>query len=1139
MQITALCTRSAYVIGRRRRYITKTLLVMKLTSILLLIAVLHVSARSVSQTVTFVGREAPLKKVFDAVKKQTGYLVFYNKDLLETAKPVTLSAQNMPLTAFLETALKDQLMDYLIENRTIFIRKKAAHGLSVNADGRSREAPLPPVTGVVYGPDGQPLEGVNIVVKGAGTGVVSDGDGRFSINTPANAVLIFSYIGYINKEIVVGSQTTLRVSMEAEDSSMSGVVVVGYGQQKKATVTGSISTVEGDKLLASPSANFSGSLAGRLPGLTVVTSSGEPGRDNALLRIRGSNTLGDNSPLIVVDGIQNRDINRLNPSDIENVTILKDASAAIYGAQAANGVILITTKRGVTGKPELEFNFNQGWSKPTVIPKMADAATYAVMINEIDFYRNNAPTYSEEAIQKYKDGSDPWLYPNTDWFKEVFKPSSRQNYANVSVSGGTEAMRYFVSAGYTFQDGIYKNSATEYSQADFRSNLDAKISKNIRLSLDIVGRQENRDFPVYSNNQIFSSLITGGAGSGGRPTEIAWYPGQRPNAGFINGLNPVVMGTNIPGYDKGKNYSFLSNARLVYDIPWIKGLSLTGNASIDKGVNYQKRWITPFTLYSWDRQTFDANGEPVVTPGKFGPSVDPQLNQSTVETHRVLLNGLLNYQFSISDNHNIKFLAGVEKITGTAMNFSAFRRGFVSTAIDELFAGSEQQRNNGGSASQTARLNYFGRVNYDFLQKYLLEFVWRYDGSYIFPVKGRFGFFPGISAGWRISEESFWKNSLSFINSFKIRGSWGKTGNDRIAPYQYLSSYGFSSTPYVFDEDVEVKTLSELRIANPNVTWEEAEQSNIGVDGQLLNGRFSFSFDYFHNLRTKILWFRNASVPVSTGLTLPAENIGEVVNRGFEFQIGYNDRAGDFSYAFSVNGSAAHNKIKFWDETPGVPEYQQSTGRPMNAGLYYNAIGIFKDQAAIDAYPHWAGARPGDIIFEDVNDDKQINGLDRVRAKKTDIPTFTGGFSIELGYKNFYASAFLQGASGAVRNYSIESGKIGNFLAESAEGRWTVDNPNASKPRTWNGSGEYWSSTSVNNTYWLVNNDYLRLKNIQVGYNLPFALTEKLGLNHFSVYFNGLNLVTFTQSKSFDPETVGNNYPLNKVYNLGFRVSFK
>jgi TonB-linked SusC/RagA family outer membrane protein len=998
------------------------------------------------------------------------------------------------------------------------------------------------VTGTITDKNGAPLSGVSVIITGTTQGTITDASGKYSIDISQGAKsLTFTFIGMQPQEISIGSLSQINAIMAESEIGLNEVVIIGYGTQKKATITGALSSVGGDKIQISPSVNFGNSLAGLVPGLVAVNSSGEPGKDDATLLIRGLNTLGDNSPLIVVDGIPNREMNRLDPAEIESITVLKDASGAIYGTQAANGVILITTKRGSIGKPEITANINQGWSMPTMIPKMANAATYATMVDEIDTYNGYTQDYSPAEIQKFKDGSDPWLYPNTNWFKDVFKSFSKQNYGNISLSGGTEAVKYFVSSGFNFQDGIYKNSGSNYSQGDFRSNIDAKVTENIHLSLDISGRQENRDSPVYTTNQIFSSIISGGAGSGGRPTQLAWFTNNSPNSGFINGMNPVVMGTDIPGYDKSQTYSLLTDVKLLVTIPWVKGLSVTFNGSLDNGIINEKRWVIPYTLYSWDQVTYDASHNPVVVPGSFGIATDPQLTQNTTDTRQVLLNALINYECSIANKHNIKVLVGTERITGDYSNFMAYRRGFVSTAIDELFAGSDVNKDNTGSASHTARLNYFGRLNYDYLQKYLIEFVWRYDGSYIFPQKGRFGFFPGVSAGWRISEEPFWKNNISFINYLKLRGSWGQTGNDRITPYQYLASYGFGD-PYVFNESVLMKTLTELRIPNPNVTWEVATQRNIGIDGQILNSKISFSADYFNNLRTGILAYRNASVPASTGLTLPMENIGKVLNRGFEFKVGYNSKINEFTYAVSVNGSWAHNNFFFWYETPGVPDYQKSTGQPIGAGLYYKAIGIFKDQAAIDAYPHWAGARPGDIIFQDTNNDGVIDGKDEIRYDKTLVPTFTGGITIDLGYKNFYASLLFQGASGAVRTYDLGSGKIGNFLASAADGRWTVDNPNATKPRTWNGGGEYWSIVDINgnpnNTYWLVNNDYLRLKNLQIGYNIPKAICEKLHIRALSIYLSGLNLLTLSSSKDFDPETVGNNYPLNKVYNVGVKFSF-
>ena len=451
------------------------------------------------------------------------------------------------------------------------------------------------------------------------------------------------------------------------------------------------------------------------------------------------------------------------------------------------------------------------------------------------------------------------------------------------------------------------------------------------------------------------------------------------------------------------------------------------------------------------------------------------------------------------------------------------------------------RKNNSGRSSQQARLNYFGRLNYDYANKYLFEFLWRYDGSYKFPSAKRFGFFPGVSLGWRVSNEKFWESIKPVVSDLKLRGSWGQTGNDRIDDYQFLSSYGFltgASDLYVFNESVEQKVLNELRIPNPKVTWEVANQSNVGIDAKFLENKLSLTAEYFYNIRTNILWNRNASVPNSTGLTLPRENIGEVTNKGLEFQIGYQDAVNDFQYGVSANVATNNNRIRFWDETPGVPEYQMSTGRPMNAALYYRSIGVFKDAADLDAYPHWAGARPGDIKFEDVNNDGKIDGLDRVRMDKTDLPTLTGGLNIDLGYKGFYTSIFFQWATGALRNNYYEmQGEVGNFLVQDVEGRWTEDNTDAQKPRIWNRYSEYWRSNQ--NTYWLQNSDYVRLKNLEFGYSFPQEWCQKLRLSGIQVYFTGQNLLTFTKVKDFDPETTSATaYPLNKVYNFGLTLNF-
>jgi len=1004
------------------------------------------------------------------------------------------------------------------------------------------------VSGTVTDAQGTPLAGVTVNVKGTAVSTITDDDGRYSVDAGSTATLVFSYIGFSNEEVDVSGKKVINMALKSAAASLQDVVVVGYGTQKKATLTGSVATVSGNEIRKSPAPNVSNSLGGRLPGLVVVSRTGEPGNDGSLLRIRGVNTLGDNSPLIIVDGIQNRGLDRIDPANIESITVLKDASAAIYGSEAANGVILVTTKRGKTGKPRIDINLRQGYNQPTVLPKMADAASYAEMINEIKLYQGQPAKYTDEDIQAFRDGSDPWGHPNTDWFKTVIKPWSPQHYANISLSGGTDRIKYFVSGGTTYEDGIFRNSANYYNQVNFRSNLDAAISKNIHLNVDFAGGQQNAHFPGTGVGG--DALNTWWALNRQYPYLPAFWPNGLPGPDVEYGQNPALTTTDATGYYLDKTYTLQSNIKLDITIPWIDGLSVSGTVSYDKSILNHKQFEKPWYVYTWDGVTRDDSGTPVLVKGERGVT-DARLWQGMTDGNSSTLRALINYQHSIGDKHNIKVLLGTEKISGKSMNFNAYRRYFTSTAIDLLFAGGNLLKDNGGYADpylNNARLSYFGRLNYDFEGKYLAEFVFREDGSYVFPPGSQYGFFPGISLGWRISEENFWKRNIHFINDLKIRGSWGQTGNDRIAPYQFAANYGYNGT-YTFNQNVVQNTTSQVRTPNPDITWEVANQSNIGFDAQLASGKLSISADYFYNVRSNILWWKNASVPATAGLSLPQQNFAKVSNKGFEYEVTYRNHIGTFNYAVSVNGSYAQNKIVDWDETPGIPDYQKTTGNPMSAHLYYQAIGIFRDQAAVDKYPHWDGAQPGDIIFKDVNEDGQINGLDQVRDNKTDVPTYTGGLSISLDYKNFDLSLLVQGAAGAERAYTEFSGEAGNFRMDNVVGRWTPDNPDATKPRAWNRTSQYWMADGwPNNTYWVRNSDYVRLKNLEIGYSLPQKFTQRFGIDAFRVYASGLNLFTITGLKDFDPESPNTApgsiwvnsevYPLNKTLSFGLTVSF-
>ena len=1000
-----------------------------------------------------------------------------------------------------------------------------------------------------------PLAGVTVLVKGTAVATQTDAEGRFSINAPANATLVFSSIGYTSQEVKVGNRSTVNLQLQSATQEMQQVVVVGYGTQKKATLTGSVSSVKGTEITKSPTMNVSNSLGGRLPGLVTVTPSGEPGYDGSVLRIRGVNTLGNNNPLIVVDGIPGRSLDRLDPSTIESISVLKDASAAIYGAQAANGVILVTTKRGKTGKPTITASFNQGYGRPTRLPKMADAATYATMLNEINLYAGRAPKFTAEDIQKYENGSDPWGHPNTNWFKEVLRPWSGQNYGNVSLSGGSENVKYFVSLSSKSQEGYYYNSGTKYNQYDFRTNLDANVNKYISLAFDVAGRMEDRNFPTRSAGSIFRMVMRG------KPNETAYWPNGLPGPDIEYGDNPVVVSTKATGYDHDKWYVANTNARINIKIPWVEGLSFTGNAALDKTFNFHKLWQTPWYLYSWNGVDRDANGDPLLQKAQKGFS-SPALNENMQDNQNILLNGLINYETKIAANHNVKILVGAEKITGKGDNFSAYRRNFISPILDQMFAGAQDAYlTNNGSGYTQARLNYFGRVNYNYKEKYLAEFVWRYQGSYIFPEAHRFGFFPGVSLGYKISDEDFWKSSLSFIPSLKLRASWGRTGNDQIEEWQYLSTYGIGGIraqswnpplPFITNGNIENPTLYETVVPNPNATWESADQRNVGFDAQLLNNKLSVTADYFIYKRSDILLKRNASIPTTAGFEPPRENIGRVSNRGFDFGINYNGHAGELAYQIGLNGGHQKNRIDFWDEPAGAPDYQKTTGYPIGSTLYYKAIGIFRDSAAVSKLPHLDGARAGDVIFEDVNGDGKIDANDKIRIQKSNIPTFTGGLTLNLQYKGFDFSALIQGATGAVRYISTESGEIGNFLQSFAANRWTEDNPDASGPRTFNRGNEYWVGQS--NTYWLHKTDYVRLKNIELGYNLPSSLLRRINMQNVRVYVNAYNLLTYSPDfKDFDPEltggdrnsptggdvsTSGQGYPLQKIINAGVSVTF-
>ena len=1032
------------------------------------------------------------------------------------------------------------------------------------------------VSGKISDEKGEPLVGVSVLVKGTQNGSISDVDGAFSVAADKNATLVFSFIGYLSKEEAVGGRSTIDLSLEVDAQALGEVVVVGYGTQRKVTVTGAVAQLQGDKIIKSPATDISNSLAGRLPGLVVIQQSGEPGYDGATISIRGTNTLGNNSPLIVIDGIPDRDggLGRLSPRDIESISVLKDASAAIYGARAANGAILITTKRGKSGKPTVTYDLNQGWSQPTTIPQMASSPEYAKIMNELPIYKSipanewsaawqaiqstgtyKSPTagvsslsanYSPEAVKKYADGSDPWGFPNTDWFGDAFKTWSPQSRQNLQISGGSENIKYMSSLGYVNQDAYYKNSATRYQQYSFRTNVDAKVNKYINANLGIMVRREQRRFPTESAGSIFRMLMRG------RPTEPEVWPNGLPGPDIENGQNPYVITTNATGYQDNPTDFTQANGGVVITNPWIEGLTLNLSGSIDKNSSTNKIWQTPWSLYYWDKKTFEADGKTPKLEGAIRSNFkDPRLSQGYGSALNTNMSAQLSYIKSVGD-HSFNFMAGVTKENFSGEFFSAFRRNYISSAVDQLFAGGSLQQSTNGSAYNRPRLGYYGRAQYNYKEKYLVELIGRYDGSYIFPESGRFGTFPGLLLGWNISKEDFFKG-VKGIDNLKLRASYGQMGNDqvfyngRLQEFAYLSTYGFGEYP--IDNKV-VTTLRETVLANPNFTWERANNYNIGMDGTFLNNMFDLTLEYFYNKRTSILIQKTGSTPQSSGINslLPPVNDGEVTNRGFEFNLGYNGKAGkDLNFRAGINGGYAQNKVVFLDEVPGAPSYQLQEGKPIGSFLVYKSAGVFRDQAAIDAnkidYSGVTGKLiPGDMKFEDLNGDGKITADDRERLTKSAVPTFNFGATFDLRYKGFDLNFLFQGATGAAIRIQTESGDIGNFLKYSYDNRWSIDNPSDQNPRLASRGDTYFTGGNFgNNTYYLFSKDYLRLKNLELGYTLPDALVAKARLGSLRFYVNGLNLITFTKQKVYDPEgnnSAGTNYPQARVVNTGLSLTF-
>lgn len=999
------------------------------------------------------------------------------------------------------------------------------------------------VQGVVTSEDGEGLPGASVVLKGTTTGTTTDVDGKYSISLPdGNGTLTYSFIGFINQDLAVGNQSRIDVKLAANNKLLDEVVVVGYGTQKKATLTGSVSEVKGADIVKSPQPNLSNSMAGRFSGFVANNRGGEPGNDGSSYTVRGFASTGNNDVLVVVDGIPGQvgGMDRLDPNDIESISILKDASAAVYGSRAANGVILVTTKRGTTGKPVISYSFNQGFSSATRLPKLADAGTFATILNEIDYYNNPAggmnQFYSADEIEKFRNGSDPVNYPNTNWQKASLKNFALQNQHNLGINGGTDNVKYYVSLGTIYQDGLYKDGATKYKQYNFRSNIDANVTKDFKVSLGLSGRQENRNFPTSSAENTFRSIYRA------YPTVIDRYPNGYYSTGVENS-NPAVLGSNIGGTSSNPTSIFNGIVRASYNLPFVQGLSVDGFYSVDKSFNFTKTFATPYTLYNYNKNS-DTYSQ-VITGGSAGKA---SLYQKQVNLTNITQNIRLNYLKSIG-KHNINTFVAYEQNKRNEITFDANRINFPTTSTPELSQGgaAATDKNNSGKSYNFTRKSFIGRFAYDFDEKYLAEVQARVDGSSIFAKAKQYGFFPSVSAGYRISKEDWFQNSVSFIDDLKLRASYGSLGNDNVGQFQFYNNYTFVNQ-YVTGADVITSGIDLTKLANPNITWETSKKMDIGLNAIFLKN-FNLEVIYFSQKRSNILAARNASIPNTTGIVnphdvnatlVPDENLGKVNNSGFEATLGYS-HAGNFRYNISGNITYAKSKIIFKDEAPGALDHQRETGGPLYTYLLYKAIGIYRTQEDLDKYPHLKGTQLGDLIYEDYNKDGSITADDKVRTEYGNVPLLTYGVVFNGGYKAFDLSLVFAG-QGMVSQYVLpESGQVGNFYSSWADNRWSPTNAGGSYPRV-----DTRASSSINgglnqNNFWLNNASFLRLKNVEFGYTLPKTALSKIKISSLRIYASAFNLFTFTGVKDFDPEGSqgsGQFYPQQRIMNLGLNIKF-
>ncbi|TKK65143.1 TonB-dependent receptor [Ilyomonas limi] len=969
------------------------------------------------------------------------------------------------------------------------------------------------------------LENVSVKIFGTEEGTITDESGNFRIRVAKGQRLVFSYVGYEEQTVIVSDQSELNITLEvAESNAMDEVVVVGYGTKKKVNLTGAVASITGKELEGRPITNLSSALQGTMAGVTVTVNNGQPGNDQGTIRVRGIGTLGNSDAMVMVDGVVSS-MNDINPNDIESVTVLKDAaSASIYGSRAANGVILITTKNAKKGETVAHYNMDIGKQSMAATPDFIDSWQAATLYNEALVNEGKSPKYSDAEIQKFKDGSDPEHYPNTDWYDLFWRGSGLQQSHSLDVSGGTDKMQSYLSMGYLSQEGLVEGSSLRRYNTRFKTDMN--ISRRIKVSGNLAYSQQQFREPVSNIHALDFAQLIGTLHQTGRvvPNMINGY------YGYSDEGNPVaVLKSGSNNFNKIHRLSAILQA----DVEVLTGLHVKPLLGYTANILAAKSKVNDVQYYD------PSTGSPTIWEG---PNIVAS-NSSFLDN--LLLQVLMQYDKSFGD-HDLSLLGGYSQEHNKDDYLSGSRRGYLNNALTELDAGPITGLQNSGNASEYALQSVFGRINYAYKKKYLIEGNIRDDGSSRFAKGNRWAIFPSASVGWRISEEAFFRGAKKAFSDLKIRASWGKLGNQNIGTYPYQATIATGQN-YSFGGQT-VDGIAPINGVNAGIKWESTTTTDIGLDAVLFNGKITFTGDYFIRNTDNIL----LSLPVANafGLNAPVINAGSVQNKGVELSAGYHLMQRKFSFNANANISFITNKITSLAGTGPFPNGStiQSEGLPINALYGWVAEGLFQSEEEIAKHASQNGmggpVGPGDIKYKDLNNDGVIDSKDR-QYLGTYFPKLTYGLNLSARYKGFDAVLFLQGA-GDVK--SFVSGRIlGSLYDKNGDptsiwlDRWTPDNTDASFPRVWNSNSQN-DPSATPSSFWVRSAGYMRLKNVQIGYTLSNAWLSRKGIK-LRVFWTGKDLLTITNFyKWVDPESpLGGNsysYPMVKVNSVGVNLTF-